>query len=387
MEKKKVIVQFLEAGQGHIVTAEAIAECLERKYSDKIEVVRDYIFRDSGDKDMEKYEQFSINEVYKANKNKNHLRRQMVLMKLFGEQFSLKFVYSTVFKKVRNKLIKHMQEQNPDMFVSTYFMPYHAGIVGKKKGKIKADIVAYNPDHNTHGWWDRKGDIFITNNSKATEEAVKIRKMKAENVKTVNFMARQIVLDTNESKEFYRNKYNIPQDKVCVLLADGAYAAARLEEYTDALLNSNEPLTIMPLCGKNEKLLEKYTNMAKNVKPNITLIPLPFMQEIPEVYKASDILITKAGPNAITDCVFMGTPVLINFHTGSIEETTCNLFSNEFKCGIYEPNVNKAVELIEGWTRDRTTLNELTKNTSVLDKRKNGAEEIADMLAKRLLGE
>ncbi len=387
MEKKKVIVQFVEAGQGHIVTAEAIAECLERKYSDKIEVIRDYIFRDSGDADMEKYEQFSINEVYKANKNKMHLRTQMFFMKLFGEQFSLKFVYSTAFKKVRNKLIKHMEEQNPDMFVSTYFMPYHAGIVGKKKGKIKADIVAYNPDHNTHGWWDRRGDIFITNNPKATEEAVKTRKMNKDIVKTVNFMARQIVLDTNESKEFYREKHGIPQDKLCIVLADGAYAAARLEEYTDALLQSNKPLTIMPVCGKNEKVLAKYTELAKNTKPNITLIPLPFMPNIPEIYKASDILVTKAGPNAITDCVFMGTPVMINFHTGSIEETTAKLFSEEFKCGVYEPDVNKAVEMIETWTEDRTSLDELTKNTCVLDKSKNGAEEIADMLAKRLLGE
>ena len=55
MDKKKVIVQFIEAGQGHIVTAEAIAEWLEKKYSDKIEVIRDYAFRDSGDKDLQNF--------------------------------------------------------------------------------------------------------------------------------------------------------------------------------------------------------------------------------------------------------------------------------------------------------------------------------------------
>lgn len=76
MKKKKIVVQFIEAGQGHIVTAEAIAECLEKKYSDKIEVVRDYAFRDSGDKTLEKYEKFSINEVYKANRNKLHFLTQ-----------------------------------------------------------------------------------------------------------------------------------------------------------------------------------------------------------------------------------------------------------------------------------------------------------------------
>ena len=38
MKKKKVVIQFMEAGHGHIVTAEAIAECLEKKYSDKLEI-------------------------------------------------------------------------------------------------------------------------------------------------------------------------------------------------------------------------------------------------------------------------------------------------------------------------------------------------------------
>ena len=47
MKKKKVVVTFCEAGQGHIVTAQSIAESLEKKYGDKVDVVRDYIFRDS----------------------------------------------------------------------------------------------------------------------------------------------------------------------------------------------------------------------------------------------------------------------------------------------------------------------------------------------------
>lgn len=385
MKKKKVVIQFIEAGQGHIVTAEAIAECLEKKYSDKIEVVRDYLFKDSEDKAMQKYEQFSINEVKKSNKNKFYLRFQMLCMKLFGERFTLKFVYSTVFKKVRNKVIQHMANQNADMFVSTYFMLLHSGVVGKKKGKINADIVAYNPDHNTHGWWDRRADLFITNNPEATNEAINKRKMKKDNVATVNFMARQVVIDTNESKEFYRQKYGIPQDKFVVVLADGAYAQARLKEYTDVLIKSNKPMTIIPICGKNEKLYNEYLEISKTVNENITLMPFPFVTAVPELYKCADVFVTKAGPNAITDAVFMGTPILTNFYSGEIEKTSSKLFTEVYKCGVYEPNVKRAVQKIEQWIDDRTELDEFAKNTIVLDKNKNGAEEVADLIAKRLL--
>lgn len=376
----------MEAGHGHIVTAEAIAECLENKYGDRIEVVRDYVFRDSDDKQMQKFEKFTTNEVRKSNTNKFYLNFQMFCMKLLGEDFTLNFTYSTVFRAVRNKLIAHMAEQNADMYVSTHFMTLHSGIVGKRAKKFSGEVIAYNPDHNTHGWWDRHADLFITNNNVAAKQAIEERKMNPEIVKTVHFMSRKVIQDTNESKEFYREKHNIPKDKFTIVLADGAYAVAKLEAYTKALLESDKELTIIPICGKNKKLYKKFSELAGKTKPNITLIPKPFIEYIPEIYKAADLFITKAGPNAITDCVFMGTPILINYCSGVIERTTAKLFTKDYGCGVYEPNVKKAIKKVESWVEDRTELNQMAKNTAVLDKRINGAEEIADMLAKRLLG-
>ena len=38
MKRTKILVTFVEAGQGHIVTAEAICESLEKKFGDKVEI-------------------------------------------------------------------------------------------------------------------------------------------------------------------------------------------------------------------------------------------------------------------------------------------------------------------------------------------------------------
>lgn len=386
MRKKKVVVQFMEAGHGHIVTAEAIAECLEEKYGDKLEIIRDYVFRDSKDKELQKYEKFTISDVKKAHANKMHLGFQLLCVKVFGGQFSLGFTYSTVFKRVRDKVIKHMAEQKADLFISTHFMTLHTGVTGKSDGRLDADIVAYNPDHNTHGWWDPGVDLFITNNLEATREAIEDREMNPEKVKTVNFMARKVVVDANETKEYYREKHGIPKDKFVVVLADGAYAEAKLNEYTTALLDSKKELIIIPICGKNTRLYKKFMKKASKVPENITLMPLPFIDYAPEIYKCADVFVTKSGPNAVTDAVFMHTPCLINFYSAEIEKATCSLFTENYKCAIYEPSARKAVQLIENWVDDRSTLNKLEKNTYALDKNKNGAEEVADIIAERLLG-
>ena len=64
MKKKKIVVQFIEAGQGHIVTAEAIAECLEKKYSDKHYLSK---LRNEIQQKINKPEYLNeLNEIYKA---------------------------------------------------------------------------------------------------------------------------------------------------------------------------------------------------------------------------------------------------------------------------------------------------------------------------------
>lgn len=386
MDKKKIVITYCEAGQGHIVTAESIAESLERKYSDKIDVVRDYIFRDSNDKTLIKYEKFSIKEVYRANNNRLHLASQLVAMKVFGEKASLNFVYNTVFRKVKKKLIKKFVDMKANMIVSTYFVPYHIACCAKKKGLINSLVVAYDPDHNVHGWWDRRGDIFIVNNKFAEKEAIEKKKFKPEVVKTVNFMTRKQIVDANGTKEFYREKLGLPQDKFTVILADGAYAAAKMESYTDELLKTDLPITILAVCGKNEKVYKKFSEL-KNIKPNITFFALPFLKNIEEYYKASDLFVTKAGPNAITDCVFMGTPIMTNFYSGEIEKKSSKLFTEYFKVGTYQPNKVKARKQIEEYIKNPSLLDKFRENTKQLDKTKNGADEIADILAAAVLNE
>ena len=383
MDKKKVLISFCEAGQGHIVTAQSVAESLENKYGDKIEVIRDYTYRDSGDKVLIDDEKFLIKEVCRADRDKFHLVAQLLAMKIFGEKFTINLVYNLTFGNVKKRLIKKLTDANADMIFTTHYELYHVACCAKQKGLINSLVVNYDPDHNVHGWWDRRGDIFIVNNPFAEKEAIEKKGFKPEKVKRVNFMARRQIIEANESKEFYRKKLGIPADKFTVLLADGGYAAARLNEYTKELLKTDAEITIIPVCGKNEKLYGEYAAI-KNVKPNITFMPVRFLTNIEEYYRAADIFVTKAGPNAITDCVFMGTPVMTNFYSGALEKTSWDLFTEYYKTGVYEPSAENARKRIEEYAQNPRLLDEFIKNTQKLDKTKNGADEIVDIIANAL---
>ncbi len=380
--KKRVLVSFIEAGQGHLMTAQAICEQLENNYKDEIEVIR-LPYKSSGVKELIDFENFCIGEVFKANKHKSRLFSQMILMHIIGQKNTLKLSYNVKFKKFKEKVVEVYKSYEPDLILTTYYGDLHCALCGKEKGKLDSIITAYNPDHNTHGWWDNRVEMFFCNNDMAVKEAIEKSKMPKENVYKVNFMSRESLKDITESKEYYREKHGIPKDKFAVILADGAYGMASMEKFTDELLKTDYPITLIPVCGKNEKLYEKYINL-KNIKSNITLLPQKFIPYISELYKASDLFVTKAGPNAITDCVFMHTPIMTNFYTGPIEKASNKLFTEVYKTGTYCPNEKDARLMIEKYIQNPELLVPYIENTKQFDVNINGAKEVADLIAKRL---
>lgn len=381
--KKKVFVSFIEAGQGHLMTAQAICEQLEQNYGDEIEVIK-YAYKDSGIKEFEDFENFCVGEVHKANRHKTRLFFQMVLMHCIGQNNTLKLSYNVKFNKFKKKVAEVYNSYKPDLILTTYYGDLHCALWAKSKGLIDATVTAYNPDHNTHGWWDKRVEMFFCNNELAYKEAIEKSKMKKENVFQVNFMSRASLKGVTENKQFYREKYGIPVENFTVILADGAYGFANMEKFTDELLSIDLPITIIPVCGKNEELYNKYSVLKEFAPKNITLLPQKFIPYIAELYKASDIFITKAGPNAITDCVFMHTPIMTNFYTGPIEKASSKLFTEIYKTGVYCPNAKQAKDLIVKYMKDQSLLVPYIKNTEKFDVNKNGAKDVADLIAQKL---
>ena len=182
------------------------------------------------------------------------------------------------------------------------------------------------------------------------------------------------------TKEEYRKKNNIPQDRFTIILADGAYATAKLKEYTNEFCKIKKPITLIVIAGKNEKVKEYFEKKKQTLPENINMIVHGFVDNIHELYAASDIFVTKAGPNAIQDSLFMRTPVLVNFYASPIEKFTQKLFCKEYRCGETILDKIKARKQIEKWIDNPELLDPYRENCKRLDKTKNGADEIADII-------
>ena len=378
---KKILVTLVEAGMGHIVTAKAIANAIQKQKGDDVELIVKDIFQES--EPLKKYEDFLISETKKASCDALHSRAQLLSMHILGAQNTLKIVHSTIYRKAVSRYVEQLRLIQPDVIIDTHYFTTYCSVQYRNKYAPNCRVITYNPDNNVHGWWHRKVDYHIVNNELAYTQALKT--FSPEQVKQVYFISHIKPNDATESKEFYREKYGIPQGVFTVKIADGAYGRAKLKSFLKELVKTDKPIVIAAVVGKNETLYNGLVKMKDSLPSNVTLMPFGFMDNIYELFKACDLFITKAGPNAVLDSALMGTPVLINYWANSIERTTKNLFVNKLGCGVVIENKREARKFVERCIDDRSILAQYVQNEKKLDRNKNGAEELAAFVLEKVI--
>ncbi len=387
INKPKVLVTYIESGFGHIMSAKAISEGLKARYCDKLEIVETEIMQDDHDETLIKFEKFLTNQTKATNKYWHYGDLVFAIINLGKTQF-MKLVHNVLFKKAVDSAVEAFHKRNPDVIISTHYFVTFCAMEYKRRycKENEVVVVSYNPDNNVHVWWDRRSDIFITNNSKASNEAIRKRKFDYSHVRQVYFTAREEVKNFSMTKQECREKYGIPQDKFCIMIADGGYAGGKAKRYCEWIMkHTNKPLTILFLAGKNKKLFDYFGVQAGKLHKNITLMPFEFTDSVYELYAAADLFVTKAGPNSVLDCLYVGTPIMIDNCPHPIERATYRLFVKSLGCGIGAFNRYKASSLINKYISTPSLLDGMKENIAKnIDKQKDGAMQIADIVYEQL---
>lgn len=344
MGKYKVMITYVEAGMGHIVSAEAIANALETYYPDEVEVERSYIFEEDDDPILKKHETYLVKEVKRSNRHPLHMYWLFFLQRILPPQVSLRLSYATAFRRVRKKLIATMQAHDPDMVFHTHFTPLHCALEAKRRG---ADYLVgvYDPDPNVHAWWDRRADLMAVNCPYAYQNAMK-RGFRPDRTLLSRFVLRTKVQNAVRDKAALRQKYDLPQDNFTVVIAAGAYAEGHLETFATRLLQLDRTFTLLVIAGKNEKVYDTLSALAQE-QERIDMRVYRFQPDAHELYGAADLFVTKAGPNAILDSVYMGTPILANFYASPIEQITKSLYIDTWHVGEYIDDADAAATWIQ----------------------------------------
>jgi len=205
MKKIKVLVPFAEAGFGHVMAARAIADSLEKRYSDYFAVERIDFFKNYGEP-LAAFEKRMRYEVVRYNKDPAYGFINTFAMDVFGNT-GMDFVMKRIVKGAFEDGVKRMEELSPDVVVSTHWATdYYAEHMNNKPF-----TVMYGPDAHLNPFFCYKCDLDMISVPSGYEKAMKLgRRFNEDNLKLVPTAIRKEAFDIAKTdKRELRKKLGI----------------------------------------------------------------------------------------------------------------------------------------------------------------------------------
>jgi len=166
-----------------------------------------------------------------------------------------------------------------------------------------------------------------------------------------------------------------------VLVMGGGDGMGHLVETVQALAQSDLPIQIVAVCGRNEQ-----ARATIHAMPSHTPIrALGFCDNIPELMGSADVLVTKAGPGSICEGFIAGLPLILYDAVPGQEEGNIT-WVTQSGAGYWCPTPVQVVEQVSQWLTHPDQMRQNSRSALAQarpDAALNIARVIADTFAQR----
>ncbi|MBI2593127.1 glycosyltransferase [Candidatus Daviesbacteria bacterium] len=320
---KKVLIFYSKTGSGHLRAAEALKEAIEAQKSDAEVILHE---------GMEKG-RFGI--PTKASALYGHLSNKLqpvynFLYVMTNNKLGTRALRFLVKKGLGRNLKKVIEETKPDLIISVHAL-LSRSTVKKTTHSVPFITVVTDLGLPHRIWFDEEAEMIITPTRSIAEAARRLAK-NTRKVEAIDYPLKKQFTQRHLGRKFNNT----------ILVLGGGEGAGDIKKQTEVLLRDSNRMLVV-VCGKNKRLYKKLSGI-----DNPRLKVFGFVDNLPELYNRSDIVITKAGPGTIVEAATLKKPLIITSWVG-IQERDNVEFVTENNLGIYEPkieNLGRAVEKI-----------------------------------------
>ncbi|MDE7379770.1 MAG: hypothetical protein K2N14_01840 [Clostridia bacterium] len=379
MSKPRVVFPYTEAGLGHIMPMNSIADEFEKLYGDKVEIVRSKFFTETNDQTLINYEKKLSDSVRLYNKKPPMGFFATFNMDFWGTKLSSWGAVVCIGNGADKKGIEHMAELKPDLVVSTHWATnYYA--MNMPNRPLTA---VYCPDAKINTLFRYPCDLAMISMPTGYDRALKKhkRRFNKDNLKLVPFLIRKEAFEVNTDKQYLRRKLGLDENKFTVFVADGGFGIGKAKQVCEELLKRDLPINLIAVCGKNEGLYEELKALKDKTQSaeNTVFLPFGLVDNIMELIACADVCCGKSGASLMAEPCFFGVPQLITHYAGDIERWIGMYYIDTVGSAIKEFDIKKACDLIEKFVAYPALLQPYKE--AALSQRENyGAEKCAHYL-------
>jgi len=219
---------------------------------------------------------------------------------------AIRAVFGRGVRKVTVELIK---KHDPDVLLSVHPLLNHMTYQAiQKSGRPRALMTVITDLVDFHrGWTFSQADLVIAPTEQARRVAIR-RRVPPDRIKLLGLpVDLRFRPPAPGEKQAMRRRFGLDESRFTILIMGGAAGAGSMLKQVSMLAWERQQWQVVAVCGRNEKLRGR---LARLHFATPTLV-LGFVDYMPELMRACDVTVTKAGPGAIAEALATGLPLII----------------------------------------------------------------------------
>jgi 1,2-diacylglycerol 3-beta-galactosyltransferase len=246
--------------------------------------------------------------------------------------------------QVRHVVSRKMSDTDPDVVLSVHPMltspAWHAiQRSGRRRGlmTVVTDLVEFH-----RAWAFPRADVLVVPTRQAWQEVLDY------GVPEDRLRLLGLPVDLRfrppapGERGALRRRWGLSERRRTVLVMGGGEGSGNLLEQVKALAADPHEWQVIAVAGRNEKLRGRLSQLSFDTP---TLV-LGFVDTVPELLRASDLFVTKAGPGAIAEALATHCPLVVTEYLPGQEKPNVDFVTGS-GIGVYAPRPDQLVETVE----------------------------------------
>lgn len=237
------------------------------------------------------------------------------LPQLYGWAFHMMdrpTVYRTLFdtstRPLVPKIVRLLDDRRPDIVVTTHPLCNRALVQARDEVDPDLPIVATVTELVTvHRSWVEAGIDRYTAATDEAHEAILSYGAPPERITQTGLPILGAFGTVETPPAELRGQWGLDPERLTALLVGGGEGSGGLDKLVAEIDASGIDLQLMVVCGRNEQLKSKLEASNRGIPAHV----YGFVNNMPELMHAADVVLTKGGPQSIVEGLASGRPLII----------------------------------------------------------------------------
>jgi len=300
---KRILILTGDAGMGHRSAAQAVQQAIQEKYNDRCEATIENPLNNPKVPDLIRKSQSDYDEVVKKLPDLYKMGYKVSDSTLPVSLMEAGFIV-VLYEAIRECI----QKCQPDLVLSTYPIfqaPIHTALTLRKK--TIPNITVITDLTKVHHVWFSKAVTCCT----APTESVRQQALKAglspQQLRVTGIPINPHIMKLKQTdKQNIRESLGWDSDRICVLVV-GSPRIKAMMEIVKLIDHSGFDLQLALVAGGNNALFEHFQE--ENWHHSVKIYN--FVDNLPELMRAADMIVCKAGGLIVTESLASGLPLML----------------------------------------------------------------------------